>query len=100
MEPAGSIGDQDVVQRRKLAVLGELVKPEMSKRAFVGAFDREKCGRLTEGPGRLQREAWETRRVLRGAGVVKQRKAWITKFDMRSPRYTTRLEEVPVAGKA
>ncbi|WP_336812407.1 DUF4113 domain-containing protein [Bosea sp. MMO-172] len=32
------------------------------------------------------------------AGVYRQRKAWVTKFDMRSPRYTTRIDELPVVG--
>lgn len=33
------------------------------------------------------------------SGIARQKKAWITKFDMRSPRYTTRLDEVPVVGR-
>lgn len=34
------------------------------------------------------------------AGVARQQKALVTKFEMRSPRYTTRLGEVPVVGRA
>lgn len=34
------------------------------------------------------------------AGVTRQKKAWVTKFEMCSPRYTTRLDEVPVVGRA
>ncbi|MGO4405655.1 DUF4113 domain-containing protein [Bosea sp. RAF48] len=30
--------------------------------------------------------------------LLRQRKAWVTKFDQRSPRYTTRLHDVPVVG--
>jgi DNA polymerase V len=33
--------------------------------------------------------------VPASAGIVDQR-AWATKFEMRSPRYTTRLDETPV----
>ncbi|MCP1557103.1 UNVERIFIED_ORG: hypothetical protein M2438_001176 [Methylobacterium sp. SuP10 SLI 274] len=35
--------------------------------------------------------------VLRWAGLAQQRRAWTTKFEMRTPRYTTRVDELPVA---
>ncbi|WHQ70524.1 DUF4113 domain-containing protein [Methylorubrum extorquens] len=31
------------------------------------------------------------------AGLERQRRDWATKFEMRTPRYTTRVEELPVA---
>jgi DNA polymerase V len=33
------------------------------------------------------------------AGIASKR-AWSTKFDMRSPRYTTRMDELPVVSAA
>ena len=30
------------------------------------------------------------------AGLAQQRRAWTTKFDLRTPRYTTQVDELPV----
>lgn len=35
--------------------------------------------------------------VLAWAGLERQRRAWTAKFEMRSPRYTTQVDELPVA---
>jgi DNA polymerase V len=29
------------------------------------------------------------------AGLERQRRGWATKFEMRTPRYTTRVDELP-----
>ena len=31
------------------------------------------------------------------AGLERQRRGWATKFEMRTPRYTTRVDELPTA---
>lgn len=38
--------------------------------------------------------------VVPGSTGFAQRRDWSTKFEMRSPRYTTRLAELPVIGAA
>ena len=38
--------------------------------------------------------------VVPGAAGFAPKRSWSTKFEMRSPRYTTRLDEVPVVKAA
>lgn len=76
----------------------DLVAPEMSQRALIGALDREKGGRLMEALDACNQKRGRGVVFPAAAGIVRQRKAWVTRFDMRSPRYTTRIDEVPVVG--
>ncbi|MGO4670742.1 Y-family DNA polymerase [Bosea sp. 2RAB26] len=78
----------------------DLVALEMSPRALIGALDREKSGRLMEALDACNKKLGRGAVFPAAAGIARQQKAWVTKFDMRSPRYTTRLEEVPVVGRA
>jgi len=78
----------------------DLVPLESSQRALIGALDREKSGRLMEALDACNAKHGRGAVFSAAAGIARQRKAWVTKFDMRSPRYTTRLEEVPVVGRA
>jgi DNA polymerase V len=78
----------------------DLVPLEASQRALIGALDREKSGRLMEALDACNRKLGRGVVFPAAAGIARQKKAWVTKFDMRSPRYTTRLEEVPVIGRA
>lgn len=78
----------------------DLVAPEMSQRALIGALDREKSGRLMEALDACNKQHGRGAVFPAAAGIARQQKAWVTKFDMRSPRYTTRLDEVPVVGRA
>ncbi|MGO4677758.1 DUF4113 domain-containing protein [Bosea sp. 2YAB26] len=78
----------------------DLVAPEMSQRALIGALDREKSGRLMEALDACNKMYGRGVVFPAAAGIGRQQKAWVTKFEMRSPRYTTRLEEVPVVGRA
>lgn len=71
-----------------------------SQRALIGALDRDKAGRLMEALDACNQKHGRGAVFPAAAGIARQRKAWITKFDMRSPRYTTRIEEVPVIGRA
>ena len=38
--------------------------------------------------------------IVAAAGLLPTRKGWATKFEMRSPRYLSRLDELPVVGTA
>ncbi len=78
----------------------DIVPLEASQRALIGSLDREKRGRLMQALDACNAKHGRGAVFSAAAGIAKQRKAWITKFDMRSPRYTTRLEEVPVVGRA
>jgi DNA polymerase V len=74
----------------------DIVPLRMSQRALIGALDRERSVRLMEALDACNAKHGRWSVFPTAAGIVRQRKAWITKFDMRSPRYTARLEEVPV----
>jgi len=78
----------------------DIVPLEGSQRALIGALDREKSGRLMEALDACNQKHGRGVVFPAAAGIARQKKAWITKFDMRSPRYTTRLEEVPIIGQA
>lgn len=74
----------------------DLVAPELSQRALIGALDREHSGRLMAALDACNARFGRGTVFPAAAGVERQRKVWTTKFEMRSPRYTTRLDEVPV----
>lgn len=78
----------------------DIVPLEASQRALIGSLDREKSGRLMEALDACNAKHGRGAVFSAAAGVQRQRKAWVTKFDMRSPRYTTRIDEVPVVGRA
>ncbi|AMJ61409.1 Y-family DNA polymerase [Bosea sp. PAMC 26642] len=78
----------------------DIVPLEASQRALIGALDREKSSRLMNALDACNARHGTGAVFSAAAGIARQRKAWITKFEMRSPRYTTRLEEVPVVGRA
>jgi DNA polymerase V len=77
----------------------DLVAPERSQRALIGALDRERSGRLMAALDACNRRHGRGSVFPAAAGVERQRKRWATKFELRSPRYTTRLDEVPVVGR-
>jgi len=78
----------------------DLVPLEASQRALIGALDREKSGRLMEALDACNAKHGRGAVFPAAAGVERQRKAWITKFEMKSPRYTTRVDEVPMVRSA
>jgi hypothetical protein len=43
---------------------------------------------------------WGRGSVVPAAAGVASKRAWSTKFDMRRPRYTTRVDELPVVSAA
>jgi DNA polymerase V len=78
----------------------DIVPLEGSQRALIGALDRDRSGRLMEALDACNQKHGRGVVFSAAAGIGRQQKAWVTKFDMRSPRYTTRLAEVPVVGRA
>ncbi len=73
----------------------DLVPLKTSQRALIGGFDRERGGALMDAVDACNRRFGRGSVVSASAGQEKAR-AWATKFEMRSPRYTTRLDELPV----
>lgn len=65
-------------------------------RALFEALDRERSARLMSAldacNARYGRGA-----VVPAAAGLPDRRVWSTRFEMRSPRYTTRVDELPVA---
>lgn len=78
----------------------DLVPLEASQRALIGALDRERSGRLMAALDACNAKHGRGTVFPAAAGVERQRKAWVTKFEMRSPRFTTRVDEVPVVAAA
>lgn len=78
----------------------DLVPLTKSQRALIGSLDRDRGERLMVAMDACNAKHGRGAVFPAAAGIARQRKAWITRFDMRSPRYTTRLDEVPVVGSA
>lgn len=78
----------------------DLVAPAVSQRALIGALDREKSGKLMAALDACNQKHGRGTVYPAAAGIARQQKAWSTKFEMRSPRFTTRLNEVPIVGNA
>ncbi len=77
----------------------DLVRLAGSQRALpgVGQQDRKHSGPLMEALDKCNRRFGRGTVVTASAGVPEVR-TWATKFEMRSPRYTTRLGEIPSVG--
>ncbi len=78
----------------------DIVPLDGSQRALIGALDRDRSGRLMAALDACNSKLGRGTVFPASAGIARQRKTWITKFDMRSPRYTTRIDELPVVGSA
>ncbi|CAO4147728.1 Protein UmuC [Methylorubrum aminovorans] len=72
----------------------DLMPLEASQRALIGGLDRERSRPLMEALDDCNRRHGRGSVVLASSGWAKAR-SWSTKFDMRSPRYTTRIDELP-----
>lgn len=77
-------------------VTNDLVALEQSPRALIGALDRERSGPLMAAMDACNARFGRGTVVPARAGLV-ERRAWSTKFEMRTPRYTTQIAELPVA---
>ncbi len=75
----------------------DLVPLADSQRALpgLGRLDREKGAALMTAVDECNRRFGRGTVVPGKAGVIPARREWSTKFEMRSPRYTTRLAELP-----
>jgi len=75
----------------------DLVPLERSQRALpcMGRLDRERGGALMEALDACNKRFGRGSVVHGSAGMPNKRK-WATKFEMRSPRYLTRSDELPV----
>lgn len=77
-----------------LAIMAE------APRALIGAFNRERSGRLMEALDACNQRFGRGKVVPAAAGLERARSGWATKFEMRSPRYTTRIDELPIVRAA
>jgi DNA polymerase V len=74
----------------------DLVPLSHSPRALIGALDRERSGPLMAAMDACNARWGRGAVVPARAGLV-SRRDWNTKFEMRTPRYTTQVSELPVA---
>ncbi|GJD95409.1 Protein UmuC [Methylobacterium iners] len=72
----------------------DLMDLDGSPRALINGFNRERSGPLMNALDDCNRR-WGRRSVVVGSSGWTKDQSWSTKFEMRSPRYTTRLEELP-----
>ena len=77
----------------------DLVPLATSQRALIGGLDRERGGALMEALDTCNRR-WGRGAVVPASAGFAPRRTWSTKFEMRSPRYTTRVDELPVVRAA
>jgi DNA polymerase V len=77
-------------------VTNDLVPLSHSPRALIGALDRERSGPLMAAMDACNARWGRGAVVPARAGLV-ERRDWNTKFEMRTPRYTTQVTELPVA---
>jgi DNA polymerase V len=73
----------------------DLVPLANAQRALIGGYDRERSAALMVALDACNARFGRGTVVPASAGIVAQR-AWATKFEKRSPRYTTSLDETPV----
>ena len=75
-------------------VAGDLVALQGAPRALIGALDRERGVRLMAALDACNRRFGRGTVVPAIAGMPESR-GWQTRFEMRSPRYTTQIGELP-----
>ena len=74
----------------------DLLPLATSPRALIGQLDRERSGPLMAALDACNMRWGRGAVVPARAGLV-ERRAWSTRFEMRSARYTTQVGELPVA---
>ncbi|WP_019905868.1 Y-family DNA polymerase [Methylobacterium sp. 77] len=77
----------------------DLVPLPASQRALFAGLDRERGGALMDALDACNRR-WGRGAVVPGTAGFGPQRTWSTRFDMRSPRYTTRIADIPVVGAA
>jgi DNA polymerase V len=76
-------------------VTTDLVPLAGSQRALIGRLDRERSASLMGALDACNARWGRGAVVPAQAGLERQRRGWATKFEMRTPRYTTRVDELP-----
>ncbi|MGE7157025.1 Y-family DNA polymerase [Methylorubrum rhodesianum] len=74
----------------------DLAPLERTQRALIGGLDRERSAGLMAALDACNSRFGRGAVVPAAAGLLTKR-SWATKFEMRSPRYTTRVDELPIA---
>lgn len=77
-------------------VTTDLVPLKDTQRALIGAMDRERSGALMMALDACNGR-WGRGAVVPAAAGLASKRVWSTKFEMRSPRWTTQIDELPVA---
>ncbi|KQT86465.1 Y-family DNA polymerase [Methylobacterium sp. Leaf466] len=77
-------------------VTTDLMLLDASPRALIGQLDRERSGPLMAAMDACNARFGRGSVVPARAGLAAKR-TWSTKFEMRSPRYTTQVAELPTA---
>jgi DNA polymerase V len=75
-------------------ILDDLVRAEDVAVALIGGRNREKAARMMAAIDAVNARHGRGAVTSAAAGI---KKPWSTKFEMRTPRYTTRVDELPVA---
>ncbi|UMY16688.1 Y-family DNA polymerase [Methylobacterium organophilum] len=75
----------------------DLVPLAESPRALIGRLDRERSGPLMAALDACNARWGRGTVVPAGAGLERARTDWSTKFEMRSPCYTTQVADLPTA---
>lgn len=74
---------------------GELVKPELAQRVLFADMDPMRGAKAMAAMDSINARWGRGSLAVASAGI---KKPWAATFDMRTPRYTTRWDELPVAG--
>jgi DNA polymerase V len=77
-------------------VTNDLVLLSHSPRALIGGMDRERSGPLMAAMDACNAR-WGRGSVVPARSGLVTKHEWNTKFEMRTPRYTTQVSELPVA---
>ncbi|MCJ2079070.1 Y-family DNA polymerase [Methylobacterium sp. E-016] len=77
-------------------VITDLMLLDASPRALIGQLDRARSGPLMAAIDACNARFGRGSVVPARAGLV-ERRTWSTKFEMRTPRYTTQVGELPIA---
>ena len=77
----------------------DLVPLAASQLALFAGLNRERGGALMDALDACNRR-WGRGAVVPGTAGFGPQRTWSTRFDMRSPRYTTRIADIPVVGAA
>jgi DNA polymerase V len=74
----------------------DLVPLAESPRALIGRLDRERSGPLMAALDACNAR-WGRGAVVPARAGIATKRAWNTKFEMRTSRYTTNIAEIPIA---